>query len=65
MLADKFISKLLYTFREPDKKKKVSSLKATSQTLQHKQPSLNRVSLKYIIYSPFTKFRHKKVSQIK
>ncbi len=46
-------------------KKKVSLLKATSQTLQHKQPSLNSVSLKIIFYSSITKFRHKKVSQIK
>ncbi len=42
MFADTFICRFVYTFWEPYKnKKKVSSLKATSQTLQHKQPSLN------------------------
>ncbi len=60
MLADKSISEFLYTFWEPDLKEKVSSLKSTSQTLLHKQPSLNSVRLKQIFYPPITRFRHKK-----
>ncbi len=47
MLANKSISKSLYTFWEPDFKK------ATSQTLQNKQPSFNSVSLKTIFYSHY------------
>ncbi len=54
MFADKSISKYVYTFWDPDKKKKASLLKATSQTLQPKQPSLNSVSLKiYILLSHY------------
>ncbi len=49
MLADKSISKFLYTFWEPDLKKDLI-IKATSHTVQHKQPSLNSVSLKNIFY---------------
>ncbi len=63
MLADKSTSKFVYTFWEPDKKKKVSSLKATSQTLQHKQPRLNSVSLKTNIL--LSHFQIYQVSQIK
>ncbi len=48
MLADKSISNFVYTFWDPDFKK------GPSQTLQHKQPSLNSVSLKiYILLSHY------------
>ncbi len=49
MLADKSISKFVYTFWEPDKKKKGLIIKSHIQTLQHKQPILNSVSLNYQI----------------
>ncbi len=64
MLADKSTSNLYILFESLIKKKGLS-LKATSQTLQHKQPSLNSVSLKNIYFTlPLPNFAIK-VSQIK
>jgi len=58
MLADQSISIYINVYRlfESLIKKKVSSLKCTSQTLQHKQPSLNSVSLKIYFTLPLPSF---------
>ncbi len=51
---NRYVGQICIYFLRAWLKKKVSSLKATSQTRQHKQPSLNRVRLKiYILLSHY------------